>query len=68
MVQKGSTWILFSWQHGNGIIFLPVAKTRLPTELSCGLPSNNLIVSIQTLQFSSNVMRLFQIHFEILEI
>ena len=60
--------ILFSWQHGNH--FPPVAKTRCQ---QCSvqlwfLPSNNLIVRIQTLQFQSNVMSLEQIHFEILEI
>ena len=32
--------------------FAPVAKTRLPAETSCGLPLNNLIVHIETLQFS----------------
>ena len=32
--------------------FAPAAKTRLPAETSCGLPLNNLIVHIETLQFS----------------
>ena len=66
MVQKGFTWIAFSWQHGN--CFPPVAKTSCQQCRAVVAPSNNLIVSIQTLQFSSNVMSLFQIHFEIREI